>query len=254
MTQNPESCFGTPGKCMAKSDSHQNSAVFPSGRKSVMIDTISKKEESPVKILMVNGSPHPKGCTARALEEMEAVFHAAAMETETICLGTEVVRGCAACGVCKTTGRCVFGGAVNTFLDKAETADAVVFGSPVHFASLSGTMTSFLDRVFFAGSEQLANKPAACLVSSRRAGTTAALDQLLKYPMYANMPIVASRYWPMVHGNRAEDVEQDLEGLQIMRQMARNLVWMLRCIEAGKNAGVPLPEHEAERIATNYIR
>ena len=207
-----------------------------------------------MKILMVNGSPHASGCTARALREMETVFAAAGIETEMMTLGTKEVRGCIACGKCKQTGRCVFSDAVNEFLDRAETADGFVFGSPVHFASLSGSMTAFMDRVLFAGSEQLKNKPAACLVSARRAGTTAALDQLLKYPMYANMPIVATRYWPMVHGNAAADVEQDLEGLQIMRQMARNMVWMLRCIQAGREAGIPLPEHEPERIATNFIR
>ena len=207
-----------------------------------------------MKILMVNGSPHASGCTARALREMETVFAAAGIETEMMTLGTKEIRGCVACGTCKKTGRCVFSDAVNEFLDRAETADGFVFGSPVHFASLSGSMTAFMDRVLFAGSEQLKNKPAACLVSARRAGTTAALDQLLKYPMYANMPIVATRYWPMVHGNAAADVEQDLEGLQIMRQMARNMVWMLRCIQAGREAGIPLPEHEEERIATNFIR
>ena len=207
-----------------------------------------------MKILMVNGSPNQSGCTARAMAEMEAIFHTAGIETETICLGQAEVRGSVGCGGCRKSGRCVFGGVVNEFLDKAQEADGIVFGSPVHFASLSGAMTSFLDRAFFAGSSSLANKPAACLVSARRAGTTAALDQLLKYPMYANMPIAATRYWPMVHGNTAQEVEQDLEGLQIMRQMARNLVWMLRCIEAGNAAGIPLPEHEETRIATNFVR
>ena len=207
-----------------------------------------------MKILMVNGSPHKDGCTARALREMESVFAAAGVDVEVMTLGTREVRGCVACGTCKQTGRCVFSDAVNEFLEKAESADGFVFGSPVHFASLSGSMTAFMDRALYAGNEGLKNKPAACLVSARRAGTTAALDQLLKYPMYANMPIVPTRYWPMVHGNAAADVEQDLEGLQIMRQMARNMVWMLQCIKAGNEAGVPLPEHEAERIATNFVR
>ena len=207
-----------------------------------------------MKILMVNGSPHEHGCTARALKEMESVFAAAGIEVEKMTLGTQQIRSCVACGSCRVTGRCVFNDAVNEFLDKAESADGFVFASPVHFASLSGSMTSFMDRALYAGSEQLKNKPAACLVSARRAGTTAALDQLLKYPMYANMPIVPTRYWPMVHGLRAEDVEQDLEGLQIMRQMARNMVWLLQCIAAGREAGVPLPEHEETRIATNFVR
>ncbi len=207
-----------------------------------------------MKILFVNGSPHEHGCTARAFAEMETVFRAAGIGTETLWIGGQEVRGCIGCGGCRKTGRCVFGGVVNEFLDKAESADGIVFGSPVHFAGLSGAMTSFLDRAFYAGNTQMKNKVAACLVSARRAGTTAALDQLLKYPMYANMPIAATRYWPMVHGMRAEDVEQDLEGLQIMRQMARNMVWMLRCIEAGRAAGVPDPEHEESRAMTNFIR
>ena len=207
-----------------------------------------------MKILMVNGSPHEHGCTARALQEMESVFAAAGIEVEKMTLGTRQIRSCVACGSCRETGRCVFSDAVNEFLDKAESADGFVFGSPVHFAGLSGSMTAFMDRALYAGNEQLKNKPAACLVSARRAGTTAALDQLLKYPMYANMPIVPTRYWPMVHGLTAPDVEQDLEGLQIMRQMARNMVWMLQCIQAGSEAGVPLPAHEEERIATNFVR
>ena len=207
-----------------------------------------------MKILMVNGSPHENGCTARAMAEMEAVFAAAGIEVEKMTLGRQQIRSCVACGGCRNTGRCVFSDAVNEFLDKADAADGFVFGSPVHYAGLSGAMTAFMDRALFAGDAQLKNKPAACLVSARRAGTTAALDQLLKYPMYANMPIVSTRYWPMVHGMTAADVEQDLEGLQIMRQMARNMVWMLQCIKAGREAGVPLPEHEEQRIATNFVR
>ena len=206
-----------------------------------------------MKILMVNGGPHPNGCTARALQEMETIFHAAGIETETMCIGREEIRGCVACGSCSKTGRCVFGGVVNEFLDRAQTADGFVFGSPVHFAALSGAMTSFMDRVWFAGSDRLSDKPAACLVSARRAGTTAALDQLLKYPMYNNMPIVPTRYWPMVHGHSAADVEQDLEGLQIMRELARNMVWMLRSFETAKAAGVKPPERE-ETVLTNFVR
>lgn len=205
-----------------------------------------------MKILMINGSPHKNGCTAAALREMEGVFHENGFETETICLGNADVRGCIGCGGCGKTSRCVFGGVVNEALDKAETADAIVFGSPVHFAYLSGSMTSFLDRMFYAASSQLRYKPAACLVSARRAGTTAALDQLMKYPAYAQMPIVTSHYWPMVHGFTAEDVAKDAEGTQTMRQMARNMVWLLKSIEAGRAAGVAEPEAE-ERVWTHFI-
>ena len=204
-----------------------------------------------MKILMINGSPHKNGCTAAGLQEMEGVFRAAGLEVETLCIGTEAVHGCIGCHSCDQTGRCVFNDIVNVAIEKSYEADGFVFASSVHYASLSGSMTSFMDRFLYTGSEKLANKPAACFVSARRAGTTAALDQLLKYPCYAEMPVVTSHYWPMVHGFTAEDVRRDREGTQILRQMARNMVWLLKSIEAGKAAGVPLPEHE-ERVFTHF--
>lgn len=204
-----------------------------------------------MKVLMINGSPHKNGCTAAGLEEMEGVFRAAGLEVETLCLGTETVHGCIGCQACRNSGRCVFDDIVNVAIEKSHTADAFVFASPVHYASLSGSMTSFMDRFLYTDAAQLANKPAACFVSSRRAGTTAALDQLLKYPCYAEMPVVTSHYWPMVHGFTAEDVRRDKEGTQILRQMARNMVWLLKSIEAGKAAGVPLPDHEP-RVFTHF--
>ena len=156
------------------------------------------------------------------------------------------------CGGCRATGRCVRGGLVNDAIDAMETADALVLASPVHYAGISGAMSAFCDRLFYAGGSW-ANKPCACVVSARRAGTTAALDQLVKYPMISNMPVVSSQYWPMVHGARPEDVAQDEEGLQTMRQLARNLLWLLQCIAAGDAAGVPRPETEARKF-TNFIR
>ena len=207
-----------------------------------------------MRVELVNGSPNRNGSTSLALAEVAKTLEEAGIETHVFWIGPKPVGGCMGCGKCAELGRCVIDDKVNDFRELARAADGFVFGSPVHFASLSGTMTAFMDRVLYAGNEGLKNKPAACLVSARRAGTTAALDQLLKYPMYANMPIVATRYWPMVHGNAPADVEQDLEGLQIMRQMARNMVWMLQCIQAGSEAGVPLPEHEEARIATNFVR
>ena len=205
-----------------------------------------------MKILMINGSPHLRGCTYMALHEMEQVLQAAGAETQILTVGAEQVGGCTACGGCNATGRCVRGGLVNDAIDAMETADALVLGSPVHYAALSGTMTAFLDRFFYA-SGGFPDRPVACVVSCRRAGSTAALDQMLKYPMISNMPVVPSQYWPMVHGARPDDVQQDLEGLQTMRQLARNMVWMLRCIEAGKAAGIPRPEHE-RHVWTNFIR
>lgn len=156
------------------------------------------------------------------------------------------------CGGCRATGRCVRGGLVNDAIDAMETADALVLASPVHYAGISGAMSAFCDRLFYA-SDGWANKPCACVVSARRAGTTAALDQLVKYPMISNMPVVSSQYWPMVHGACPEDAAQDAEGLQTMRQLARNLLWLVQCIAAGDAAGVARPETEV-RTFTNFIR
>ena len=161
---------------------------------------------------MINGSPHPRGCTYTALHEMERVLRAAGAEVQILTVGAEQIGGCVACGGCRATGRCVRGGLVNDAIDAMETADALVLASPVHYAGISGAMSAFCDRLFYAGGSW-ANKPCACVVSARRAGTTAALDQLVKYPMISNMPVVSSQYWPMVHGARPEDVAQDEEGL-----------------------------------------
>ena len=163
-----------------------------------------------MKILMINGSPHPRGCTYTALHEMERVLRAAGAEVQILTVGAEQIGGCVACGGCRATGRCVRGGLVNDAIDAMETADALVLASPVHYAGISGAMSAFCDRLFYAGGSW-ANKPCACVVSARRAGTTAALDQLVKYPMISNMPVVSSQYWPMVHGARPEDVAQDEE-------------------------------------------
>lgn len=205
-----------------------------------------------MKILMINGSPHPRGCTYTALHEMEQVLQAAEVETQILTVGAEQAGGCTACGGCNATGHCVRGGLVNDAIDAMETADALVLASPVHYAGISGAMSAFCDRLFYAG-DGWANKPCACVVSARRAGTTAALDQLVKYPMISNMPVVSSQYWPMVHGARPEDVAQDEEGLQTMRQLARNLLWLLQCMAAGDAAGVPRPATEARKF-TNFIR
>ena len=143
------------------------------------------------------------------------------------------------------------------FLETAKDYDGFVFGAPVHFASAAASMLGFLSRAFFtdhcAGLDRFAFKPGAAVVSARRAGTTAALDELNKYLLYAQMPIVSSRYWNMVHGQTPEEVLEDVEGLQIMRVLGKNMAWMLRCIEAGKKAGVATPEQEP-RINTNFIR
>jgi multimeric flavodoxin WrbA len=206
-----------------------------------------------MKVVLVNGSPHPRGCTYTALVEIATVLEAQGVETEIFQVGVKPVSGCIACERCRETGRCFMNDKVNEFLDKAAVADAFVFGSAVHFAAISGAMASFLDRVFFAGTPNFRGKPGTGIVSCRRGGTTAAFDQLNKYLAYSEMPIVSSQYWNMVHGNTPEEVKQDLEGLQIMRTLGSNMAWLLKCLEAGKAAGIEMPEKE-KRQRTNFIR
>ena len=204
-------------------------------------------------VLLVNGSPHEQGCTYTALQEVAGALNREGIDTDLFWIGRKPLSGCIACGHCAKVGRCVFDDQVNEFLALAEQADGFIFGSPVHYASAGGAMISFLDRVFYAGSHRFYLKPGAAVVSARRAGTTAAFDQINKYFTIAQMPVISSRYWNMVHGNTAQEVSQDLEGLYIMRTLGKNMAWFLKCKEAGERAGVPRPVQE-ERIATNFIR
>lgn len=206
-----------------------------------------------MKVLLVNGSPHEHGSTDRALQEAAKTLAEAGIETEIFWIGNQPVGGCIGCGGCGKKGECVFGGVVAEFGRKARDADGFIFGSPVHYAAASGNMTSFMDRLFYSAGENLRFKPAAVVTAARRGGNTATYEQLLKYPGISNMPIVSSQYWNMVHGANAQDVEQDLEGLQTMRTLGRNMAWMLRCIEAGKKAGIDHPEPEPFQ-RTNFIR
>lgn len=208
-----------------------------------------------MKVLLVNGSPHKKGCTNAGLEEIASALNSQGVETEIFWIGAKPISGCVACGYCRGSNHCVIDtDTVNPFLDKARDADGFVFGSPVHFASASGAMTSFLDRVFYGKDASVfADKPAACIVSCRRGGATAAFDQLLKYPSIRNMPIVSSQYWNMIYGNTPEEVRQDAEGMQTMRTLGLNMAWLLKCIEAGKKAGISSPAREPG-LCTNFIR
>jgi multimeric flavodoxin WrbA len=208
-----------------------------------------------MKVILVNGSSHAKGCTYTALTEVAEALEKQGIETEIFQLGTKAVSGCLACGACQKTGRCFMNDPVNEFLDKAVNADGFIFGSPVHYASASGMLTSFMDRVFYTNHThgQLANKPSAAVVSARRGGATATFDQINKYFTMNNMPVVSSQYWNMVHGLTPEDVRSDLEGMQTMRTLGTNMTWLLKSIEAGKAAGLQLPERE-EGVYTNFIR
>jgi multimeric flavodoxin WrbA len=208
-----------------------------------------------MKVLLINGSPHKKGCTYTALAEVASALDKQNIETEIFHVGIKPISGCTACRQCAETGRCNIDDIVNVFIDLAESADAFVFGSPVHYAAPSGAITSFMDRAFFAAMARgvFAYKPAAAVVSCRRAGSTAAFDQLNKYFTISNMPVVSSQYWNMVHGAKPEDVAQDLEGLQTMRTLGANMAWLLRSIEAGRTAGIQVPERETP-MRTNFIK
>jgi len=210
-----------------------------------------------MKVLLVNGSPHPNGCTYTALEEVAKTLNTERIGTDIFQVGTKPIAGCIACATCAKTGHCSFSDSVNDFLDLAKDADGFIFGSPVHYAAASGAITSFMDRAFYtdllADRQSFYLKPAAAVVSARRAGTTATFDQLNKYFTISQMPVISSRYWNMVHGATAEDVKKDLEGLQTMRVLARNMAWFLKCKEAGTKAGVQLPVLE-ETVYTNFVR
>ena len=206
-----------------------------------------------MKVLLINGSPHEKGCTYTALSLIAGELNASGIETEILNVGTKPVGGCIGCGGCAAGNGCVFGGVVNEAIEKAKTADGFVFGSPVHYASASGNMTSFMDRLAYAGGKYLAYKPAAICASARRAGTTSALEALERVPQFCQMPLISSTYWPMVHGSNAEQAALDEEGMQIMRNLGHNMAWMLKCIEAGKAAGIETPTAENDK-RTNFIR
>jgi multimeric flavodoxin WrbA len=210
-----------------------------------------------MKVLLVNGSPHEKGCTYTALEEVAKILREEGIKTDIFWVGLKPLIGCTACKKCIELKRCVFNDRVNEFLSIAGEADGFVFGSPVHYASASGAITSFMDRLFYAdlqsGKKCFYLKPAAAVVSARRAGTTSTFDQLNKYFTISEMPVISSRYWNMVHGRTPEDVKKDLEGLQTMRILARNMAWFLKCKEAGAKAGVKLPIRE-DIVYTNFIQ
>lgn len=212
-----------------------------------------------MKVLLVNGSSNKHGCTYTALSEIEKALNAEGIETEIFQIGNAELRDCCGCQGCRkesSEGKCIFkDDCVNEFIEKAKNADGFIFGSPVYYAHPSGRLLSFMDRAFYAASYAFAYKPAAAIVSARRAGTTASLDAIIKHFTINNMPVISSNYWPMVHGgqNKPDDVKQDIEGLQIMRGLGTNMAWILKCIEAGKNAGINRPVFEP-KIMTNFIR
>lgn len=205
-----------------------------------------------MKVLLINGSPKKDGNTATALHEVEKTLQNEGIETEMVHVGHKMVHGCIACNRCAETGRCAFDDIVNEVAPRFEAADGIVVGSPVYYASPAGTLLSFLDRLFYSSRFDKSMKVGAAVAVARRGGTTATFDVLNKYFTISNMPIAPSQYWNSVHGRTPGEALQDGEGLQTMRQLARNMAFLVKSIQLGKEQ-YGLPKHE-ERIATNFIR
>lgn len=203
-----------------------------------------------MKVLLLNGSPNINGCTYTALTEAEKTLKEAGIETEMIQVGSKEIRGCIACRKCATLGKCVFDDLVNEVAPKFEACDGIIIGSPVYYASPNGTMLSFLDRLFFSTHFDKTMKVGASVVSARRGGNTATFDVLNKYFTISGMPIASSRYWNMVHGHTAEEVLADKEGCQTMRALGRNMAFLMKSIQLGKEQyGLPKKE---EVVFTNF--
>ena len=210
-----------------------------------------------MKVLLLNGSPHQQGCTYTALLEVQKTLKDCGIEADIFQIGKEAISGCRACMACSKLGKCAIDDRVNEFVDLACSYDGFVFGSPVYYASMNGSLSSFLNRAFYsnshAGKRAFEQKPAFAIASARRSGTTATLDELNKYFMISQMPVISGRYWNMVHGRTSDDVKKDLEGLQNLRIAARNMAWILNCIESGKKNGINPPERENPVELTDFI-
>ena len=204
-----------------------------------------------MKVLLVNGSFHEKGCTYTALCEVAKALNANGIQTEIYQIGN-ATSGCRGCRACKKLGKCVIDDGVNEFVEKAANFDGFVFGSPVYYASAAGALVGFMDRAFYSGGRNFTYKPAAAVVSCRRAGASTTFDVINKYFTINNMPVVGSNYWNEIHGNTAEEAAQDEEGLQTMRVLGNNMAWLLKCIELGKLEGLePVKE---KKVMMNFIR
>ncbi len=204
------------------------------------------------KVLLINGSPHQRGCTYTALKEVASTLEKKGIETEIYQIGTKPVAGCIACGHCSRTGRCIYDDGVNETASRIDEYAALVVGSPVYYSGASGQICSFLDRLFYTAGNRMAGKLGAAVVSCRRGGATAAFERLNKYFEISSMHTVGSQYWNQVHGHTPEDVLKDEEGLQTMRTLAQNMAWLIKCIEEGDREGVERPVYE-KRLVTNFI-
>lgn len=205
-----------------------------------------------MKVLFINGSPRKNGNTAYALNQMAEVFAAEGVETETLHIGNQPIRGCIACGSCAKNGQCVFDDAVNEAAPKFQEADGLVVGSPVYYASANATLVAFLDRLFYSTSFDKQMKVGASVVVARRGGCSATFDELNKYFTITGMPIASSTYWNSVHGRAPGEASQDLEGIVTVRSLAKNMTFLMKSIALGREAyGIPQPE---PRQMTNFIR
>ncbi len=196
-----------------------------------------------MKVLLVNGSSRNNGCTATALKQVASTLEAEGIETETFFIGNEALPDCIACLKCHTTGRCIFDDSVNIFVDAARKADGFVFGSPVYYAHPSARLLTFMDRAFYSGGDAFRFKPGAAVLSARRAGTVASFDVINKYFTIASMPVISSTYWNQVYGTQADEVRLDTEGLETMTNLGKNMAWILKCIELGKQNGLAHPDN-----------
>ena len=206
-----------------------------------------------MKVLIINGSPKENGNTAFALNQMCEVFADMGIETETIQVGNQLIRGCQGCGACYKIGHCVFDDIVNETAAKLESADGMVVGSPVYYASPNGTLLSFLDRLFYStGKINKRMKVGASVVCARRGGTTASMDVLNKYFTISEMPVASGTYWNIIHGSKPGDAEQDAEGIRTVRNLAKNMGYMMKAFAAARDT-MELPEPE-NKVFTNFIR
>lgn len=211
-----------------------------------------------MKVILVNGSPHEKGCTYTALSVVAEALNKEGIETEIFWIKNKPISGCIGCRACGKLGKCVFNDVVNEFNEKARNADGFIFGTPVHYAAASGMMTSFMDRAFYSefvgnGNRSYYLKPVAAISVARRGGTVSTFDQMNKYFALHQMPIISSSYWNFVYGTKPEQIMQDVEGLRTMRTLARNMAYFLKCIKAAENSGIELPETEPA-VFMNFIR
>ncbi len=206
-----------------------------------------------MKVLLVNGGPHKNGATDCALRAVSEALADEGVESEIFWLGNEPVAACIGCYACKKTGKCFKDDVVNKVAARLDEFDGFVFGSPVHYAATSGALSSFMDRLFMSAGEKMYMKPAATVVSCRRGGASAAFDEINKYFTISSMPVVSSQYWNQIHGSNAQEAMQDLEGIQTMKTLGKNMAFLLKCIEAGKASGISLPEREP-LVRTNFIR